>query len=594
MRSHKYLNRVSATILTLVFIPLVIIAIFVWRRAYRELESSKAAYYDQVVNSFAGDFEERVTELQGHAITIILDSKVDKSVFHEGMKEAAEHPFWYYRAVHEMQDLYFFYNASQCGIYYYDVDRVISAGGSSPTKYFLAGLDIRDPGHMAWSFFDPDRYVPGSWIFSSTYTSPDKNAYVLAGYCTELGKNKDKALIFYTLSRDDYADLQTVVYGQSGINFLVLDVNRENVYMFIGDSAATGGTPYHCASGWLPVTYEIQVSDNAVANNADTFYKDTWMILAVLTVILALTCVISIAIVYRPVFRISTELGKQSRETDEFGSIRNAFGERNAMIMEQDNLIMDLLLKHLIHGVPISQKVISRLGVGKNMDHYCVFVLDGCVLPASEAEKLAKRIDAECSARLFYTDWQVENKDILILFQQGQDTQPVQNVLINWLSGRGNDIQSLTVGTTVSKLDDIRASFLSCLEQIKQQYQDAKTIKDEISSLADREKQQKDLEKKILEHLEVSFRDPDLSQVKVADLFQISTYTLSRLFKNQVGIGFAEYVNSKRLEYARDLLLTTTLSIREVALQSGYASESYFGRLFKATYGTSPSAFREQ
>ena len=112
--------------------------------------------------------------------------------------------------------------------------------------------------------------------------------------------------------------------------------------------------------------------------------------------------------------------------------------------------------------------------------------------------------------------------------------------------------------------------------------------------MADREKQQKDLEKKILEHLEVSFRDPDLSQVKVADLFQISTYTLSRLFKNQVGIGFAEYVNSKRLEYARDLLLTTTLSIREVALQSGYASESYFGRLFKATYGTSPSAFREQ
>lgn len=594
VRKHKYLNRVSATILTLVFIPLVIIAIFFWRRANIELENSNEAYYAQVVNSFAGDFEERLASLQEHAISIVVDSKVDKSVFHEGMKNAAQHPYWYYRAVHEMQDLYFHYNASQCGIYYYDADRAVTLTGSSPPMYFLAALDIRDPAHDAWSFFDPERYSSGSWIFSSTYTTPDKNAYVLAGYCTEIGKNRDKAMVFYTLSRDDYVGLQTVVYEQSGINFLIRDENREDVYMFIGDSTAAAGTPYVCASDWLPLTYEIQVTNNALADNTDTFYKDTSLILVALMVVLAVTCVVSIAIVYRPVFSITTELGKRSRETDEFGSIRNAIGERNAKIMEQENLILDLLLKHLIHGVPISQKAMSRLGVGKNMDHYCVFVLDGCVLPASEAKKLAEKIESELSVRLFYTDLQGENKIILILFQRGPDTNGTVNVLSQWLCNYTGGRYTLTVGSTVSRLDDIRCSFLSCLEQISERTQDAKPIKEEITSLADREKQQKDLEMRILEHLKVSFRDPDLSQVKVADMFKISTYSLSRLFKNQVGIGFAEYVNSKRLEYARDLLLTTSLSIREVALQSGYASESYFGRLFKATYGTSPSAFREQ
>lgn len=594
MKRRRYLNRVSITILCLIFIPIVLLSVFVWQRVSRELKKSNAVYYNQVVNSFSSDFEDRLAALQEHAISIVLDSKVDKSIFHEGLKKAKTNYYWYYQAVREMQELYFHYNASYCGIYYYDTDRIITVSGAVPKQYFLSGLDIRDSTHKAWEFFGEEKHVSGSWVFSSTYMDPDKNAYMLAGYCTELGKNKDKVMIFYALSRDDYAGMQSVVYEQSGINFYILDGEREDTYMFIGDSRVSDGAAYSCRSDWLPLTYEICVTDNSLANSSELFYKDTWLILIVLTVILALICAASIVIVYRPVFSITSELENPDRETDEFGNIRNALGQRREKITEQENLIMDLLLKHLIHGVPISQERISRLGVDQRMDHYCVFVIDGQVLPASEAEKLAEKIEEELSARLFCTDWQGENKSILILFQQGPDIEAAEAVLNQWLLSHSGEHRCLIMGTAVNRLDNIRDSFLSCLERLNARTRNAKPIKEEINSLAERNKLQKDLEKRILEFLEVHFRDQALSQVKVADAFQISTYTLSRLFKNQVGLGFTEYVNSKRLEYAKDLLLTTSYSIKEISVLSGYASESYFGRIFKATYGVSPSMFKEQ
>ena len=94
--------------------------------------------------------------------------------------------------------------------------------------------------------------------------------------------------------------------------------------------------------------------------------------------------------------------------------------------------------------------------------------------------------------------------------------------------------------------------------------------------------------------LELHYRDVDLSQTQVADAFRISSYTLSRMFKTQIGVGFTEYVNFKRLEYAKELLLTTGYSVHEIAFLAGYANDNYFSRIFKANVGMSPTAFREK
>lgn len=85
------------------------------------------------------------------------------------------------------------------------------------------------------------------------------------------------------------------------------------------------------------------------------------------------------------------------------------------------------------------------------------------------------------------------------------------------------------------------------------------------------------------------------STVSVADLARLaglSTSHFSALFKASSGYGVVEYVKRLRSARARELLMTTNLSVGEIATQIGYADAFYFSRQFRAVNGTSPSAFR--
>jgi len=90
-----------------------------------------------------------------------------------------------------------------------------------------------------------------------------------------------------------------------------------------------------------------------------------------------------------------------------------------------------------------------------------------------------------------------------------------------------------------------------------------------------------------------NFCQPGISLVTVADRFGISIYMVSRLFKNQTGAGFKEYINAKRLERACSLLTETEDSISSIAQQVGFENPTYFTSLFRTRYGMTPSKYRE-
>ena len=96
----------------------------------------------------------------------------------------------------------------------------------------------------------------------------------------------------------------------------------------------------------------------------------------------------------------------------------------------------------------------------------------------------------------------------------------------------------------------------------------------------------------VLTYLEQHYCEADLSQGQVAEAFQISTYALSRMFKTQMGIGFTEYINAKRIELAKDLLRETNETTKDIAIQVGLPNYNYFLRLFKTITGQTPSAYR--
>ncbi len=81
---------------------------------------------------------------------------------------------------------------------------------------------------------------------------------------------------------------------------------------------------------------------------------------------------------------------------------------------------------------------------------------------------------------------------------------------------------------------------------------------------------------------------------ELAEEMYISTSTLSRFFKKQTGIYFADYVNRTRIRYAMQDLLYTEKNITKIAVDCGFSNASVFTKVFKDMYELTPSDYREQ
>lgn len=79
----------------------------------------------------------------------------------------------------------------------------------------------------------------------------------------------------------------------------------------------------------------------------------------------------------------------------------------------------------------------------------------------------------------------------------------------------------------------------------------------------------------------------------VADYCSVSPYYFCKLFKTATGMTLTEYVNRRRIEWAKRKLLNPQLRITEVAYDVGYQSLSQFNRSFLRYAGESPTHFRE-
>ena len=84
----------------------------------------------------------------------------------------------------------------------------------------------------------------------------------------------------------------------------------------------------------------------------------------------------------------------------------------------------------------------------------------------------------------------------------------------------------------------------------------------------------------------------DLRLADVAKECGVSKYHFSRIFKAITGRSLKCYINEKRIEKAKDLLMNTDLSVTEICYMIGFNDLSYFDRVFHRFVGTSPSRYR--
>ncbi|MCI5647952.1 MAG: helix-turn-helix domain-containing protein [Fusicatenibacter sp.] len=86
----------------------------------------------------------------------------------------------------------------------------------------------------------------------------------------------------------------------------------------------------------------------------------------------------------------------------------------------------------------------------------------------------------------------------------------------------------------------------------------------------------------------------NLTLEEVANVSGFSKFHFTRIFKQYMNMTFYEYLNSKRVKRAEELLYNKEMSITDVAMNSGFSSLSAFNRTFKTIKNCSPSDYRKQ
>lgn len=85
----------------------------------------------------------------------------------------------------------------------------------------------------------------------------------------------------------------------------------------------------------------------------------------------------------------------------------------------------------------------------------------------------------------------------------------------------------------------------------------------------------------------------DLSLDDVSYRVNISPYYFSKLFKNETGMNFIDYLTEVRMEHAKRLLAETDRSVKEICRAVGYSDPNYFSRSFKKNVGVTPTEYKE-
>lgn len=94
-------------------------------------------------------------------------------------------------------------------------------------------------------------------------------------------------------------------------------------------------------------------------------------------------------------------------------------------------------------------------------------------------------------------------------------------------------------------------------------------------------------------HIEQHYQDPNLSLTQLSDAFGISPTYISKLFKEELGEKFIDYITKVRMTRAIELLLNTEDTIQDISLAVGYLYPLTFIRGFKKVVGTTPGSYRK-
>ncbi len=168
----------------------------------------------------------------------------------------------------------------------------------------------------------------------------------------------------------------------------------------------------------------------------------------------------------------------------------------------------------------------------------------------------------------------------------------LKSALIEFLVNAKNITFEAVPSYSNSKFDDLFSFFAAEYSNSALKDFVSLLISDCVSAISSVKKQKENpIIEKVCSYIDNNL-DKDLSLDVLANIAEVSTFYLSKLFKEEKSENIVNFVTNKRLERARQLLSETKYSIKEITAFTGYNDQNYFSRLFKNKFGISPSEFR--
>ena len=95
----------------------------------------------------------------------------------------------------------------------------------------------------------------------------------------------------------------------------------------------------------------------------------------------------------------------------------------------------------------------------------------------------------------------------------------------------------------------------------------------------------------VLDYLDTHYSE-NITLEEAANIACFSKFYFTRLFKQYTNQTFYDYLSTKRIKAAEQMLIIPNLPITEISLKAGFSSLSSFNRTFKRLKGCSPSEYR--
>jgi YesN/AraC family two-component response regulator len=159
--------------------------------------------------------------------------------------------------------------------------------------------------------------------------------------------------------------------------------------------------------------------------------------------------------------------------------------------------------------------------------------------------------------------------------------QTIREINLNKLSPLSIDLRSIDrLVFEKETLDEIFAEFTTVLSAIFIDQKQVVENKDHV------------IVDTIKDVIQANYSNANLSLQDISDMLKMSSAYVGRIFKKYETISVADYINEVRLLKSIMLLEKNNLQVNEISEKVGFSSPSYFFKMFKKRFGTTPKEYR--